>query len=407
MSSTCYPLFHASGSPRALGRAHGEQAADKIAAFLDNLRASLKLSTDEVRARAFRFRTLFEGQCPHLLEEVAGLAEGAKIDPADALAVQLRGELGQLKNEACTTFVIGPRGTADGKILIGQTSDTPPEFEEFAYILRLIPDDRPPLLMWTFGGMLGYHGLNAHGVAHFANSLGGGPGWKFALSHYPVKRMMLEQRSLADVVALLRRVPVCSNGNYVLCDGAGNILDVELTSDGPLLIDDAGAGFIVHSNHFLCAPHNCAANFAQGPADSFPRLDRMRSLIRENFGSITVADMKHFLSDHAGHPAGICRHPSHASHVESAVRTDREPGAMPASRSRAGMPSDQDGAHVRHALRKTSGTCRPTDAAPTNPMIPPEGKTVAALIAEPAKGVLHVAKGNPCEKEFVAHSVHE
>ena len=150
-------------------------------------------------------------------------------------------------------------------------------------MLRLEPVDRPELLMWTFGGMLGYHGFNVHGVAHFVNSLGGGPGWKFALSHYPLKRLILEQRTVADVVQLMNRVPVCSNGNYVLCDGAGSILDVELNSDGPQLIEDDGAGFLVHSNHYLCGPHACQANFDQSLEDSFPRLDRMRALIAGKF----------------------------------------------------------------------------------------------------------------------------
>lgn len=315
-----------------------------------------------------RFRPLFESTCPHLLEEIDGLAEGAKIDQADALAVQLRGELGQLQDEACTTFVIGPQGTVGGNILIGQTSDTPPEIEDFGYVLRFEPNDRPEILMWTFGGMIGYHGVNSRGVAHFANALGGGPAWKFALSHYPVKRMMLEQSSLTDVLKLLARVPVCSNGNYVLCDGAEEILDIELTSDGPELIRDDGAGFIAHSNHFLCAAHACEANFSQGLPDSFGRLERMRSQIREKFGSITVDDMKAMLSDHAGFPTSICRHP------ESQKQT-----ALP------GM------------------SVPPKTVA--NPMLGPEGKTVAALIAEPARGLLHVAKGNPCEHAFAEYTL--
>jgi hypothetical protein len=32
-------------------------------------------------------------------------------------------------------------------------------------------------------------------------------------------------------------------------------------------------------------------------------------------------------------------------------------------------------------------------------------KTIASIIAEPDKGLLHVARGNPCENEFVAYSV--
>ena len=347
-----YPCYSAAGGPRALGRQHGEQACDQIREFLAWLQASLKLSTAALAERALRFQPLFEKFCPHLVEEIAGLAEGAGLTFAQALALQLRGELGQLSDGACTTFVIAAEGTAARQTLVGQNSDTPGEIERLGYVLRLQPDDLPEILMWTFGGMLGYHGINWLGVAHFANALGGGPPWKFALSHYPVKRLMLECRSLPEVMTLLKSIPVCSNGNYVLCDGEGQIADVELTSDGPLVVTGQSAGFIAHSNHFLCAPHACEANFEQSLPDSFPRLSRMQQMISEKFGSITVVDMQACLSDHAGYPVGICRHP-------------------------------HDG---------------PGDA-----ILPSSGKTVASLIAEPARGQLHVACGNPCSNSFVTY----
>ena len=129
----------------------------------------------------------------------------AVLDIGEGLRTEMR--LGE--GPATDLLVLGPSATADGQVLIGQTSDTPAEIEQYAYGLRLKPAGRPAILLWTFGGMLGYHGLNAHGVAHFANALGGGPPWKFALSHYPLKRLILEQRSLPDVLELMRRVRVC------------------------------------------------------------------------------------------------------------------------------------------------------------------------------------------------------
>lgn len=349
-----YPFFEAAGSPRELGRQHGEQAATRIAGYLDYLAASLKLSREQLRLRAMRFLPLFEKLCPDLLTEVTGLAEGAKLSLADALVAQLRGELSQIGDGGCTTFAVGPRGTASGSVFVGQTSDNPTELEQFGYVLRLSPIGKPKLLMWTFGGMLGYHGMNEHGVSHFANALGGGPSWKFALSHYPLKRLILEQRSVADASNLMRNFPVCSNGNYMLADGDANILDVELTSDGPLVIEDNDAGFLVHSNHYLCTEHSCAANFIQSLPDSWPRLERMTSLIAKQFGAISLADMQRFASDHDGYPVSICRHA-------------------------------HDG----------SG----------HSMLGSASKTVATLIAEPQQRRLHVAFGNPCENPFVTYSL--
>ena len=377
---TIYTLFDASGSSRELGRQHGEQCQEPIRGYLEFLRQSLALPAEQLSQRAMAFEPLFQKHCPELLEEVRGLAEGAGLPFAAALALQLRGELGAalpqkgdspLRKQpgwaersgegdsplfgatpdgACTTFVLGPSATADGQVLIGQTSDTPAEIEQYAYGLRLKPEGRPAILMWTFGGMLGYHGLNAHGIAHFANALGGGPKWNFALSHYPLKRLLLEQRSLADVLDLMRRVPVCSNGNYVLCDGTGRIVDVELTSEGPFVLKPPAEGFLAHSNHYLCQAHACDANFARSLPDSFPRLDRVRELIREKLGRITLADMQAVLSDHAGHPTSICRHPH------------------------SGLD---------------------------DPVLPASGKTVAAIVAQPQSGRMTIAKGNPCENPFV------
>ncbi len=349
-----YPIFETQGRPRELGRQHGEQAASHIVGYLEYLAESLHLSREQLRQRALRFEPLFAQYCPDLLTEATGLAEGAKLTLADALAAQLRGELAQVGDGACTTFAIGRSGTATSSTFVGQTSDTPAILEQFGYVLRMRPFGKPALLMWTFGGMLGYHGINEHGVSHFANALGGGPNWKFALSHYPLKRLILEQRSVADVLDLMRRFPVCSNGNYMLADATGTIADVELTSDGPFVLPTDMAGFLAHSNHYLCGAHACEANWQHSLRDSFPRLDRMRELIRSRFGSIQLADVQQFLGDHDGHPDSICRH-------------------------------------------QRSGSAEA--------MLGNDGKTVAALIAEPEHRRLHITLGNPCETPFVTWSL--
>jgi isopenicillin-N N-acyltransferase-like protein len=349
-----YPLFEARGTHRELGRHHGEQCRDRLQAFLDYLARLLNLSPAQLQMRALRFLPLFETHCPHLVDEVRGLAEGARVSFSDALAVQIRGELGPIGDEACTTFVVSARGAAAGQILIGQNSDVEPELEDLAYVLRLEPVGKPAVLMWTFGGQIGYHGMNDADVAHFANSLGGGPAWRFGLPHYPIKRMMLEQRTVGGVLNLLGRVPVCSSGNYVLCDGEGQIADIELTPDGFVLLEDPGDGHLVHTNHFVCGPHACPANDAASVPDSFPRLERIRTLVAGRRGRITLDDLKLFLADHSGHPLSICRHPH-------------------------------------------DGTDHPSVSA--------RGRTTASLIAEPAKRLLHVTRGNPCVNGYKTYQL--
>jgi isopenicillin-N N-acyltransferase-like protein len=339
-----YPLFRARGAHRELGRQHGEQAASRIKAHLEVICAHSRITRPELRRRALRFRPLFAKHCPHLLEEMEGLAEGAGIEPAEAMACNIRGEIAQAKEGGCTAYAIGRGGAAAGEIIAGQNSDMTSEVIPLAYVLHLRPEGKPEVLMWTFGGMIGYHGLNSAGVAHFANALGGGPESRFAMPHYPVKRMMLECGTVEEAAGLLRSVPLASNGNYVMCDGAGNILDVEATTAGPEIIRDRGDGFLAHTNHFLCSRYARKENFDRSWQDSFPRMERMTALIRSRYGSLAVEDLKRFLSDHSGRPTGICRHNG-------------------------------------------------------------ESRTVASLIAEPARRRMHVAVGNPCRGAYATYSM--
>src|SRR5439155_26367501 len=116
--TTSFPQLDAAGTPIEMGRQHGEQCRDQLLAFLDYIQSLLRLSRSQLHARALGFLPLFEQHCPHILEEIRGLAEGASVPFADALTVQLRAELGQIPEGGCTTFVIRGRGTAGGQILI-------------------------------------------------------------------------------------------------------------------------------------------------------------------------------------------------------------------------------------------------------------------------------------------------
>jgi isopenicillin-N N-acyltransferase-like protein len=341
-----YPLVSAKGGHRELGRQHGEQAKARIELHLERM-AKAAGGREALRARAAAFLPLFQRYCPHLVEEMRGLGEGAGVTLEDALACNIRGEISRAPAGGCTAFALGPRVTASGQPLAGQNADLPADHLELGYVLHLQPRGKPQTLFWTFGGMIGYHGMNSAGVCQFANALGGGPAGRFALPHYPLKRLILECSSLGEVLQVFARVPLASNGNYVLCDGSGAVLDVEATTEGPQILRDEGRGYLVHSNHFLSPRYATAANHGESWQDSFGRLERMTALVAGRSGKITVDDVKTFLRDHTGNPSGICRH-----------------GGK-------------------------------------------DNITAASLIAEPARRCLHVATGNPCAGRYVTHSMKE
>lgn len=358
-----FPYVVASGTHRQLGQQHGAQARDHILAHLDYMRQSMKLSRKELKERALQFRPLFKKHCPHLLEEIDGLAEGARITKSEALAVNVRSALKMAKIDSgarttsssesgCTAFAINARKTADGGILIGQNCDMLPAVVKFGYVLHLKSKEKPDVLMWTFGGMIGYHGLNQHGVANFANDLGGGPQPRFGMPHYPLKRMILECRTMEEILKLFHRIPLWANGNYVLCDGEGRLRDVEATTAGPQVLIDRQAGYLAHANHFLSKRYATQENHQESAADSFLRQRKIESLIKERLGQTTLEDVKSYLRSRDRHASGICR-----------VATTADPAAG----------------------WVTSGI------------------TAASLIAEPAKFKLHAALGNEPSNAFVEY----
>jgi hypothetical protein len=237
---------------------------------------------------------------------------------------------------------VGRGATSDGSILAGQNLDQHPLNRELLIVLRVEPEAGPAQLMCTFAGLVGYPGLNHAGVTAFQNALST-PVWRGdGMPHYLLKRVLLEQTDLAGCLSVAGRAAVCSSANYVLTDRVG-MIDVEMTPDG-LATVDAEDDLLVHTNHFLSPALTAREALLPNLPDSACRAPRMAALLRAQRGRITVDTLKEALADHDNHPTGICRH------QEQMV-------------------------------------------------------TIAAMIAEPDQGRLHVAAGNPCAQAFVTYAL--
>jgi len=290
-----------------------------------------------------RFLPYVEALSQKFVPEVSGLADGAGISFEEAMLCQARAEAAQIWEGGCTAFALTGKATADGNPLAGQNQDLEPEYADVAILLRVRPTDgRPTALMFTFAGQLGYSGMNQFGVAHFANALCDFK-WRPGLPHYPLKRIMLEQRTAAACVELLRRNRACSAANIVLCDGQGRVADVEVRPEGIAVFDDDNPDQRLHTNHYLTRQYASCENGSL--PDSFPRLSRVRTLVQQKWGKITVDTMKQILADHEGDPAAICRHGSR------------------------------------------------------------DMQSISGYIAEPAKGLLHIRRGHGCDGSWRSYRV--
>lgn len=337
-----FPLVEAAGSARDMGRAHGEQARPLVDRYLALVEGLAKLDRDTLGRRARWFAPLIDDFSPAYLEEVRGLAEGAAIPFDHALLCQVRLEAVRL-TEGCSAFALAGPATASGRPLAGQNQDLEPEFAACGIVLRLRPTDgRPRAVLFTFAGQLGYAGMNEHGVANFANSLSGQP-WRPGLPFYPLRRAFLEQRSVGGCLEVARRHRTCSAANFVFCDAAGGIADIEIRHDEAAEYRGDRAAVRLHTNHYLVDRFR---EFETGDCPDSPcRLGRFTALVNEGLGRWDIPGLRGVLADHAGGPAGICRHGAGGTH------------------------------------------------------------SIAGYIADPGEGVLHVRRGHGCTGHWTAYPV--
>lgn len=300
-----------------------------------------EMTREKAIEKTREFLPLFERYCPGVLDELRGIAKGAGVTFEEALLLQVRGEVVYAMSAGCTAFALSGRVTKSGRVLIGQNWDYKVDLD-LLHLLHVTPNDAPARLMFTFVGLTSFMGLNSKGVSHFGNSLPWG--WcNVAIPHYPIKWRIYHETTMDGVRAVLNQTKTVQPGNYVLCDGKGDIADAELTPEGIVWLEDTD-GFFVHTNHFLGEPFASRADLPPLLVDSVPRYERLRSLVKANVGKIDVPMLREFLSDHEHYPTSICRH-------EESMYTS------------------------------------------------------ASMIAEPERGLMHVCAGNPCTGEFVTHEV--
>ena len=322
-----FPLIDLSGPPRERGRQYGEAAADRIRRSADiylTAFASQRLGTERVRALVETLLPIMERFEPTYLDEMRGIAEGARCPLEHVVVVNARTELlAQARlaaeQDGCTGVVVLSEASADGAVLHGQNWDWRAECAETGVVLRIRPQNGPALLTFTEAGGLARCGLNEAGIGLTANFLGSDrdgkrPGVPLVL----LRRRVLESAHFALAIQAVYATPKWVSNNVMLSHAGGVALDVESAPDDSLLIQPDG-GLLVHANHF---EHPAAlaklrdTGLATTP-DSAYRAQRVRALLAPKRGRIGIDDMKAALFDDFGTPYSVCRPPRPAATGEN------------------------------------------------------------------------------------------
>jgi predicted choloylglycine hydrolase len=252
------PVLILEGTPRQRGRAHGEALRALIVEFNDrwreDIRADLNIDPDEyIRELVERnhFLPAVKKWTPELLEEVEGIAEGCGVDLATIFARQLSDEdwlyrmARKFPVEHCSA--LGVR--ADGSTLVAQNMDTPAFWDGAQALLHLKYPDGLEMFMFTAAGQIALCGMNNRGVGLCCNAMLQCETNPRGLPECFVVRTALEQSSVDEAAAFIRRVDHASPQNYLIGDPQ-RVIDLEVSAN-KVCEYAPHANRVYHTNHPL------------------------------------------------------------------------------------------------------------------------------------------------------------
>jgi isopenicillin-N N-acyltransferase like protein len=304
------------GSGFAAGALYGEACRDVIREHLDHALGRLDrgkgIGMDEAFGRAGAYRAVTAAEHPDLAAEIDGVAHGANLACAEAAwALQLRAELQRpverAKEHECTSFAVVGDATVDGATIAGQNADLPSFYSRLLVLLRRTIPGQGRMTTLTPAGQIGYHGMNEHGVAVFANFLHT-DGWRVGVPRYLLTRIALAERTREAAVAAVTRTLRASPRNLLIADPSG-ATDLETTPTEVARIEPTG-GVLAHSNHYV-APALASVERAapEGIANSRRCLAQMTALLRERRGTLDIPGIAAVLRDRQCAPDALSRAP--------------------------------------------------------------------------------------------------
>lgn len=246
----------------------GTQAAKQVAGSIEFYRLLFKAFNDldwsTVRDKTAEFQPFLKSTYPRYYEEIEGIAEGAKLDVLDVLALNIRSEIAfglfdehsrrpmAIQVDGCTT--LGWK-VPSGSTYLAQNWDWKSRQKPNLIILRVypknIPDyDLPAFQMITEAGIIGKIGFNEHGVGCLLNGIRAQGVNPTRMPIHFALRTILESRSKREALDKIESVGFAGSSHILVGDASGPT-GIECTSKGFAEIPADSEGRVVHANNLI------------------------------------------------------------------------------------------------------------------------------------------------------------
>jgi isopenicillin-N N-acyltransferase-like protein len=308
------PIVSLKGTPQEVGFQHGslcrEMIRKNIQLYFRIFQHYANLDRNQALILAKRFIPVIEAFDPAIFEEIRGIAEGARMEMGEILALNVRTELmypDKLATGECTAVAAMPEATKFGETLLGQNWDWKPHLRETTVLLEIEQQGRPKVVTLTEAGIVGKIGLNSAGLGACLNILKS-PVGRVGVPIHVLMRGVLNCDRFGDAISRITSMDRGSTNNCMIAHRDGMAMDFEMA---PQALDFLypEKGVLVHTNHIVSDRLKALdASLGQFP-DSLLRFGKARQKLADRAGRLSIEDFQEIFRDHFNYPDAICRHP--------------------------------------------------------------------------------------------------
>ena len=171
--TTRYREIIVQGSCREMGRQLGKAAREEIRGFVnaafDCVNKTVAISRDRANRIAHDCIPFVEEYCPDLLDELRGVSETSGVSMDELMLLQVRNQFTPDADAGCTSLAMQ---SADRRqSVVAQNWDNDPALDPFTIVLTRRPTNAPAHITVTQAGLIGYIGMNDHGIGLCLNKL--------------------------------------------------------------------------------------------------------------------------------------------------------------------------------------------------------------------------------------------
>ncbi|HUH95784.1 MAG TPA: C45 family peptidase [Anaerolineales bacterium] len=308
------PLIQTYGTHLEMGHQIGEACRPQVEHSIANARVlinsaydQLELTWEGAQIQSRKYLPFAEERYPKYVDEMRGIAEGANVAFDDVMTLNVMEAVttDALHLTRCTSFSVNEQRTADGHVLAAHNEDWVPEDEVDVYVVSAKPQDEPPFLAMTYGGLLPNVGFNANGIAQLIDSVYPSDS-RMGIPRLVVARAVLAARRISGAIGRALVPHRAAGYNHMLIHESGEMYSIEVSAQRFDILHGTD-GYLVHTNHYLSPTMKEVESDPEELISSRVRYFRANRLLRQSQNH-SIKTLQTIQKDHVNFSNSICNH---------------------------------------------------------------------------------------------------